>query len=131
MRYAHIENNKVINVIIVKEEDLGLFPDWELVKSETANIDDDYINGEFIPQPQPEIELPPRKISLDEIRNALTLAEKIKWDNNKTDEITTVKVEFAQPLLVADAMPWLQLLVDSGSISQASVDSVIGDFPTN
>jgi len=124
MRYAHIENGKVINVIIVKEEDLGLFPDWELVKSENANIGDDYINGEFIPQPQLEIELPPRRISLDEIRNALTLAEKIKWDNNKTDEITTVKVEFAQPLLVADAEPWLQLLVDSGSISQASIDKV-------
>ena len=106
------------------QNDLGLFPDWELVKSETAGIGDDYINGEFIPQPQPEIELPPRRISLDEIRNALTLAEKIKWDNNKTDEITTVKVEFAQPLLVADATPWLQLLVDSASISQASIDKL-------
>jgi hypothetical protein len=126
MRYAHIENGKVINVIIVKEEDLGLFPDWELVKSDTVNLGDDYINGEFIKPPQPEIELPPRRISLDEIRNALTLAEKIKWDNNKTDEITTVKVEFAQPLLVADAEPWLQLLVDSGSISQVSIDAVLG-----
>lgn len=126
MRYAHIENGKVINVIIVKEEDLGLFPDWELVLSETAGIGDDYINGEFIKPPQPEIELPPRRISLDDIRNALTLAEKIKWDNNKTDEITTVKVEFAQPLLVADAEPWLQLLVDSASISQASIDAVLG-----
>ena len=125
MRYAHIENGKVINVIVVKEEDLGIFPDWELVKSETAGIGDDYINGEFIPQSQPEIELPPRRISLDEIRNVLTLAEKIKWDNNKTDEITTVKVEFAQPLLVFDATPWLQLLVDSGSISQASIDKVL------
>ncbi len=126
MRYAHIENGKVINVIIVKEEDLGLFPDWLLVKSDDAGIGDDYINNEFIPQPQPVIELPPRRISLDEIRNALTLAEKIKWDNNKTDEITTVKVEFAQPLLVSDAEPWLQLLVDSGSISQASIDTVLG-----
>ena len=125
MRYAHIENNKVINVIIVKEEDLGLFPDWELVKSDDAGIGDDYINGEFIPQPQPEIELPPRRISLDDIRNALTLAEKIKWDNNKTDEITTVKVEFSMPLLVADATPWLQLIVDSGSISQVSIDTVL------
>lgn len=125
MRYAHIENGKVINVIIVKEEDLGLFPDWNLVLSETAGIDDDYINGKFIKPPQPEPVIPPRRISLDEIRNALTLAEKIKWDNNKTDEITTVKVEFAQPMLVSDAEPWLQLLVDSGSISQASIDTVL------
>ena len=126
MRYAHIENGKVVNVIVVKEEDLGLFPEWELVKSETAGIDDDYVDGEFIKPPQPEPKVLPKRISLDEIRNALTLAEKIKWDNNKTDEITTVKVEFAQPLLVADATPWLQLLVDSGSISQASIDSVLG-----
>ncbi len=125
MRYAQIENEKVINVIIVEEKDLGLFPNLELVKSEIASIGDDYINGEFIPQPQPEIEPLPRRISLDEIRNSLTLAEKIKWDNNKTDEITTVKVEFAQPLLVADATPWLQLLVDSGSISQVSIDKVL------
>lgn len=127
MKYAHIENGKVINIITVKEEDIGLFPDWELVKSEIAGIGDDYINGEFIPQPQPVIELPPRRISLEEIRNALTLAEKIKWDNNKTDEITTVKVEFAQPLLVSDATPWLQLLVDSGSISQTSIDKVLNN----
>ena len=125
MRYAQIENEKVINVIIVEEKDLGLFPNLELVKSEIARIGDDYINGEFIPQPQPEIEPLPRRISLDEIRNSLTLAEKIKWDNNKTDEITTVKVEFAQPLLVADATPWLQLLVDSGSIAQTSIDKVL------
>ena len=125
MRYAHIENGKVINVIIVKEEDLHIFPDYQLVKSDEADMGDDYINGEFIKPPQPEIALPPRRISLDEIRNALTLAEKIKWDNNKTDEITTVKVEFAQPMLVADAELWLQLLVDSGSISQTSIDKVL------
>jgi len=125
MRYAHIENGKVINVIIVKEEDLSLFSDWELVKSDDANISDDYIDGQFVPQPQPIVEPPLRRISLDDIRNTLTLAEKIKWDNNKTDEITTVKVEFAQPLLVADATPWLQLLVDSASISQASIDKVL------
>jgi len=124
MRYAHIGNGKVINVIIVKEEDLSLFSDWELVKSDDANISDDYIDGQFVPQPQPMVEPPLRRISLDDIRNTLTLAEKIKWDNNKTDEITTVKVEFATPLVVADAQPWLQLLIDSGSISQASIDKL-------
>jgi hypothetical protein len=127
--FAVIENNVVVNIIVgVEDEVVAASPTKyvEYTESNSARIGDDYINGEFIPQPQPEIELPPRRISLDDIRNALTLAEKIKWDNNKTDEITTVKVEFSQPLLVADAEPWLQLLVDSGSISQASIDVVLG-----
>lgn len=126
--FAVIENNVVVNIIVGVEDDvLTANPTRyiEYTESKPARIGDDYINGEFIPQPQPEVELPPRKISLDEIRNSLTLAEKIKWDNNKTDEITTVKVEFAQPMLVADATPWLQLLVDSGSISQTSIDKVL------
>ena len=126
--FAVIENNVVVNIIVGVEDDVVAANPTryvEYTESNPAGIGDDYINGEFIPQPQPEIEQPPRRISLDEIRNALTLAEKIKWDNNKTDEITTVKVEFAQPLLVADAEPWLQLLVDSGSISQASIDKVL------
>ena len=127
MRYAKIVANKVENVIVLLDADVHLMPtEWTLIKSETAGIGDDYINGEFIKPPQPVIEPLPRRISLDDIRNTLTLAEKIKWDNNKTDEITTVKVEFAQPLLVADATPWLQLLVDSASISQASIDAVLG-----
>lgn len=126
--FAVIENDVVVNIIVgVEDEVVAANPTRyvEYTESNPARIGDDYINGEFIPQPQPEIEQPPRRISLDEIRNALTLAEKIKWDNNKTDEITTVKVEFAQPLLVSDATPWLQLLVDSGSISQASIDKVL------
>ena len=126
--FAVIENNVVVNIIVGVEDDVVAANPTryvEYTESNPARIGDDYINSEFIPQPQPEIEQPPRRISLDEIRNALTLAEKIKWDNNKTDEITTVKVEFAQPLLVADAEPWLQLLVDSGSISQESIDKVL------
>jgi hypothetical protein len=126
--FAVIENNVVINIIVgVEDEVVAANPNIyvEYTESNPARIGDDYINGEFIPQPQPEIELPPRRISLEEIRNALTLAEKIKWDNNKTDEITTVKIEFTTPLLVADATPWLQLLVDSGSISQDSIDKIL------
>jgi hypothetical protein len=126
MRYAKILNSKVENTIVLRDEDVHLMPsDWVLVKSDTANIGDEYLNGVFIP-PAPVVpETLPKRLSLDDIRNALTLAEKIKWDNNKTDEITTVKVEFSTPLLVADAEQWLQLLVDSGSISQESIDKIL------
>jgi hypothetical protein len=126
MRYAKILNSKVENTIVLRDEDVHLMPsDWVLVKSDTANIGDEYLNGVFIP-PAPVVpETLPKRLSLDDIRNTLTLAEKIKWDNNKTDEITTVKVEFSMPLLVADAEQWLQLLVDSGSISQESIDKIL------
>lgn len=51
MRYAKIENGKVANVIALQDEDLPLMPaDWELIKSETANIGDDYVNGVFVAQ---------------------------------------------------------------------------------
>ena len=49
MRIAIIENGKVINVIVS-----NIIP-INGVESETANIDDDYINGEFIKPPKEEI----------------------------------------------------------------------------
>jgi len=51
MRYAKIENGKVENVIVLLDDDLPKMPsDWTLIKSETANIGDDYINGAFVAQ---------------------------------------------------------------------------------
>ena len=52
MRYAIIENNKVVNVVVSDESFVGG------IQADTANIGDDYINGEFItPIPQPKIKL--------------------------------------------------------------------------
>lgn len=70
--------------------------------------------------------IPPRTVSLDDVRKSLTFAEKAKWDSDKTPEIITAKLEFAQPLEVEPATEVLQFLVDSGSISQASMDKIIG-----
>lgn len=44
MRYAVIEDNIVINVVVA---DTPLQPNW--VEGETANIGDRYINGAFEP----------------------------------------------------------------------------------
>lgn len=52
MRYAIIENNKVINVVVANEYFVGG------IQSDTANIGDNYINGEFIKHGhQPKINL--------------------------------------------------------------------------
>ncbi len=62
MRYAKIENNKVENVIVLLDEDLPKMPsDWTLIKSETANIGDDYINGVFVAQSPAYIEPTPEE----------------------------------------------------------------------
>lgn len=67
MRYAKIVNSKVENVIVLKDEDLPLMPsDWVLVKSDTANIGDDYINGVFVAQATPYVE-PPKVTSVSPI----------------------------------------------------------------
>lgn len=57
MRYAEIKGGKVLNVIALNDEDVHLMPsDWELVKSDTANIGDDYVNGVFVAQASAYIE---------------------------------------------------------------------------
>jgi hypothetical protein len=57
MRYAKILDSKVENVIVLLDEDLDQMPsDWELVKTETANVGDDYINGEFVTPVPPYVE---------------------------------------------------------------------------
>jgi hypothetical protein len=62
MRYAKIENGKVENVIMLEDENVGLMPsDWTLIKSETANIGDDYINGVFVAQAPAYIEPTPEE----------------------------------------------------------------------
>jgi hypothetical protein len=56
MRYAKILDSKVENVIVLQDEDVHLMPvDWILIKSDTANINDDYIDGEFIPPFSPPV----------------------------------------------------------------------------
>jgi hypothetical protein len=59
MRYAKILDSKVENVIVLLDEDLDKMPvEWQLVKTDTANIGDDYINGVFI-TPAPAYVEPP------------------------------------------------------------------------
>lgn len=80
MRYAKIENEKVVNVIVLNDEDLPLMPeDWVLVKSDTANIGDDYINGVFIVPAPVYIEQPVqiRKIPAIDFKLRFTIQERV------------------------------------------------------
>jgi hypothetical protein len=128
---AWIENEKIRDIahsdpFEIYHPDVAKLYDTEVPADATNG--DGWVNGKLIkqviPEPVPAL-IPPRTISSEDVRKNLTFAEKAKWDSDKTPEIVTAKIEFAQPLEVEIATEVLQFLVDSGSISQASMDKVL------
>lgn len=128
---AWIENEKIRDIahsdpFEIYHPDVAKLYDTEVPADATNG--DGWVNGKLVKQVIPEpvpASIPPRTVSLDDVRKSLTYAEKAKWDSDKTPEIVTAKIEFAQPLEVEPATEVLQFLVDSGSISQASMDKVL------
>jgi hypothetical protein len=139
MRKAWIVNGQISDIACkdpyeIYHPDVAKLYDTE-VPDDAAN-GDGWIDGKWIKPtiPEPSFFTPDpvdRMIGLSQIRQNLTFAEKVKWDNNKTDEIITAKEEFILDLKIPKAAEILQFLVDSGSISQASANNIIGDFPAN
>ena len=129
---AWIENQRIRDIehsdpFEIYHPEVAVFYDTE-VPYDVAN-GDSWIDGKLVKQviPEPVIVPVERTISLTDIRNNLTFAEKVKWDNDKADEIITAKIEFAQPLAIAAATEVLQFLVDSNAISQESKDKIIAE----
>jgi hypothetical protein len=130
MKYAWIENNKVRDVCQGNPDecyhpDVAVFYNTQ-VPDDAVN-GDGWVNGQLI-KPEPVIPKPiPKTIDSAQVRTRLTFSEKTKWDNDGTPEIVTAKLEFAEPRTVEDATEVLQFLVDSGSISQASMDKILAE----
>lgn len=130
---AWIENERIRD--IAHDDPHGIYhPDIAALYDTEVPADavngDGWVKGKLVKPVivEPTIVIEPlvRIISIDDIRKNLTFAEKAKWDSDKTPEIITAKIEFAQPLEVEPATEVLQFLVDSGSISQASMTKIIG-----
>lgn len=95
------------------------------VPDDAAN-GDGWVNGQLVkPEPAPPAPPAPRTWTQDSVRAGLTLAEKVKWDNNSVPEILTVKSELAPPQELVSTTELLQLLVDVTAISQASMDKIL------
>lgn len=129
MKYAWIENDKIRDICHGNPNEL-YHP--EVAKFYTTQVPDEAVNGDgwvdgqlVKPEPTPSAPPPPRTWSVSDIRSNLSLTERVKWDNDKSDFIKTTKVELASPRLLADTTEILQMLVDSGDISQASMDKIL------
>ena len=129
MKYAWIENDKVRDVAHsdpskIYHPDVAVFYDTQ-VPDDAAN-GDGWVDGQLVkPEPPPPAPAPARTWSADNVRNGLTLAEKVKWDNDSAPEIVTVKAELTGSKEVAEVTELLQFLVDTNVISQASMDKVL------
>lgn len=67
----------------------------------------------------------PRVWTQDDVRSALTLAEKTKWDNDSAPEVVTAKIEIGMGLEEAAITEVLDFLVDASVISADSKAAVL------
>ena len=129
MKYAWIQDNKVRDICQGGEPSAHYHPN--VAAFYTTQVPDDAVNGDgwvngvlvkpVIPEPTPE----PVKWTAEDVRNGLTLAERVKWDNDKSDEIKTAKVELAGSNYKAKVQEVLDMLVASGDVSQASATAIL------
>ena len=131
MKFAWIENDKVRDIAPGNpfdwyHPDVAAFYNTEV--PDEAENGDGWVNGQVV-KPEPYIpptpEPAPRTWSAENIRSNLTLAEKVKWDNDSAPEVVTAKKEMETPQLVAHTTEVLDMLVGAGVISQASADKVL------
>ena len=72
--------------------------------------------------PQPEL---PKLWTASDIRSAMSLLERVKWDNDQSGMIVTAKIEMASAQTAEMIAPVLQMLVDSGDITQETMNKVL------
>ena len=127
MAKAWIENDKVRDIAPGNPDEI-YHPDVAILYS--TEIPDDIVKGASLvdgvwQNPPPQTFTPERQWSIESVRPHLTLGERVKWDNDKTDTIKTAKLELSYPRNEADTTEVLQLLVDAGDISAASMQKIL------
>lgn len=130
MRFAWIENERIRDICQGGNPALCYHPDvanfYDTQVPDDAVNGDGWVNGQLVkPEPAPAPEPAPRTWTVADVRQALTLAERVKWDNDESATIKTAKIEMATPQEIEHTTEVLQLLVDAGDISQASMDKVL------
>jgi hypothetical protein len=129
MKYAWIQDNKVRDICQGGDPTEHYHPD--VVVHYDTQVPEDAVNGDgwvdgalvkpVIPEPTPS----PVSWTADDVRKGLTLSERVKWDNDKSDEIKTAKVELLGQSYRAKVQEVLDMLVASGDVSQASATAIL------
>jgi len=136
MKYAWIENGKIRDIASGNPSDcyhpdIAKFYDTEV----PDNSQKDYFwDGTMAIKPVvPEYVAPidVHQWVLADIRKGLTLAERVKWDNDKSDEIKTAKIELSGMSYKSKVQAVLNMLVASNDISQLSADTILAQIGDN
>lgn len=129
MKSAWIENDRIRDIAPGNpaefyHPDVAAFYDTQV--PDNAENGDGWVNGQLVkPEPPAPPAPAPRTWTVADIRAGLTLSERVKWDNDETNTIKTAKIEMATPQEVENTTEVLQMLVDAGDISQASMGKIL------
>jgi hypothetical protein len=129
MKYAWIENDKIRDICQGGDPEKHYHPDiaalYDTQVPDDAENGDGWVNGQVvkpvIPEPQPA----PVMWAIEDIRKGLTLAERVKWDSDKSDEIKTAKLELGGLNHQVKVREVLDMLVAAGDVSQDSADFIL------
>ena len=130
MKYAWIENNAIRDIAWADPKDI-YHPD--VAKFYDTLVPDDAKNGYLwdgvnATEPEPTVSTPepaPRRWNAGNFRNAMTLAEKVKWDNDSAPEIVTVKQELGSSADQTKTQELVDYLVSENLISQNTASKIM------
>jgi len=129
MKYAWIQDNKVRDICQGGDPTEHYHPDvavhYDTQVPDDAVNGDGWVNGALVKPVIPEPTPTPHSWTADDVRKGLTLSERVKWDNDKSDEIKTAKVELLGQSYRAKVQEVLDMLVASGDVSQASATAIL------
>lgn len=126
MKFAWIENGKIRDIA---HDDPAAIYHPDVAAYYTTQVPDTAENGDLWdgvnatkPTP-PKPVTPPKLWQQAGFRSAMTLTEKVKWDNNSTPEVVTVKNEL--PANQEKAQELVDFLVSSNVISEVTASKIM------
>jgi hypothetical protein len=128
MKYAWIENQRIRDIALgnpveLYHSDVAKFYDTQ-VPDGAAN-GDGWVEGQVVKPVLPEPYNWPVSWVLKDIREGLSLLERVKWDNDETNRIKTAKIELEGISYEAKVKEVLDMLVSNNDISQESANVIL------
>jgi hypothetical protein len=133
MKYAWIENGQVRDVCPGNPAEhytpqIAAFYNTQVedhIQMGATFVLDKWTNPAVVHIEQAEMPALPKLWTASDIRSAMSLLERVKWDNDDSKIIKTAKIEMASAQTLEMIAPVLQMLVDSGDITQETMNKVL------